>query len=118
MKRLVSGFRFAIKGFRTAVLGQRNLRFHLVVGSIVIVAGFVFNISVMEWCILLLCIGFVVSAELVNTAIEELVNMISPERKEQAGKIKDIAAGAVLWAAMISALIGVIIFDTRIFLPL
>jgi diacylglycerol kinase (ATP) len=114
MKRFIKSFRFAIQGFLSALPSQANLRIHLIVSLLVIAAGFAFRVSVVEWCVLLLCMGLVISLELINTAIEKLVDMVSPEWKEQAGQIKDIAASAVLWSAIISALIGLIIFGTHL----
>ncbi|MFM9840140.1 MAG: diacylglycerol kinase family protein [Cyclobacteriaceae bacterium] len=114
MKRFINSFKFAAKGFRAALSGQVNLWIHLCVTLAVIIAGISFRVSATEWCVLLLCIGLVISLELINTAIEKLVDMVSPEWKEQAGLIKDIAASAVLWSSIISALIGLIIFGTHL----
>jgi diacylglycerol kinase len=114
MKRLINSFRFAVKGFREALSGQINLRIHLIVSLIVIVAAFSFRVSAIEWSILLLCIGLVISLELINTAIEKLVDMVSPEWKEQAGHIKDVAAAAVLIVSLVALIIGLIIFWNRI----
>jgi diacylglycerol kinase len=114
MNRLIKSFCFASQGFLAALSGQLNLRIHLTVSFCVILSGFIFRVSEIEWIVLLLCIGLVVGLELMNTAIEELVNMVSPEKKDQAGKIKDIAASAVLWSAIISALVGIIVFAKHI----
>lgn len=116
MKRLVKSFRFAFQGFFSALSSQVNLRIHLAVSIGVVIAGFAFCVSAIEWCVLLLCMGLVIGLELINTAIEKLVDMVSPEWKEQAGHIKDIAASAVLWSAVISILIGLLIFGRQIFL--
>lgn len=113
MKRLIKSFQFAIQGFLFALSSQANLRIHLIVSLLVIAAGFGFSVSAIEWCVLLLCMGLVISLELINTAIEKLVDMVSPEWKEQAGQIKDIAAGAVLWSSIISILVGLIIFGSH-----
>ncbi len=112
MKRLIKSFQFAIQGFLSALSSQANLRIHLIVTMVVIATGFAFHISAIEWCILILCMGLVIGLELINTAIEKLVDLISPEWKEQAGQIKDIAASAVLWSAIISILVGLIIFGS------
>jgi diacylglycerol kinase len=114
MKRFINSFKFAAKGFRAALSGQVNLRIHLCVTLAVIIAGISFRVSPVEWCILLLCMGLVISLELINTAIEKLVDMVSPEWKEQAGLIKDIAAAAVLIVSLVALIIGVIIFWHRI----
>ena len=69
-----------------------------------------FNISTVEWCIVLLCFAMVLAAEAFNTAIERLVNLVSPDYHTLAGDVKDIAAGAVLICAIAAAIIGVIVF--------
>jgi diacylglycerol kinase len=114
MKRLIKSFQFAIQGFRNALVGQVNLRIHLIASFVVIVTGFTFRVSAIEWCILLICIGIVIGLELINTAIERLVDMVSPEWKEQAGQIKDIAAAAVMIVSLVSLAIGVVIFGNHL----
>lgn len=116
MKHFIQSFKFAGRGIWLAVMKQRNLRIHLGITALVILAAYYFEVTNVEWSILLLCIGLVISLELMNTAIESLVNLISPEWKESAGRIKDISAGAVLWSAIIAVLIGLLIFGNRIFL--
>jgi len=71
---------------------------------------FFFGITRTEWIVIILCIGVVIAAELFNTAIERLVDLVSPERHPIAGQVKDIAAGAVLVCAVAAAIIGIIIF--------
>lgn len=86
------------------------MQIHLAFVGAVIVCGVIFRISRMEWIACAICFGLVISAELINTAIETIVNMVSPERQPLAGKAKDIAAGAVLVAAIFAAIAGTIIF--------
>ena len=76
----------------------------------VIIAGIVLGITRTEWIMVVMCIGTVIAAELFNTAIEKLVDSVSPERHPVAGQVKDIAAGAVLICAVAAAIIGLIIF--------
>jgi diacylglycerol kinase (ATP) len=114
MNRLIKSFRFAIQGFHSALSNQVNLRIHLAVSMGVIIAGFAFRVSATEWCVLLLCMGLVISLELINTAIEKLVDMVSPEWKQQAGQIKDVAASAVLIVSLVALIIGLIIFSNHI----
>lgn len=75
-----------------------------------IAAGFFFGITGMEWCAILLCIAMVLGLEMVNTAMENLVNLVTKEQHPLAGKVKDIAAGAVAFASLISVVVGVIVF--------
>ena len=76
----------------------------------VIIAVIVLGITRTEWIMVVMCIGTVIAAELFNTAIEKLVDLVSPERHPVAGRVKDIAAGAVLICAVAAAIIGLIIF--------
>lgn len=88
---------------------------HLLATAVVIVAGFIFGLSKIEWSIIALTIGLVIVTELLNTAIEMLVDLVSPEYNERAGKIKDVSAGAVLLSAIISVVVAVFIFGNKIF---
>jgi diacylglycerol kinase len=110
MRNFFKSFLYAIHGLWSAIADQRNLKVQLAVAIVVIGAGFYLAITAMEWCVILLCIAFVIGLELVNTALENLVDLVTLERKPLAGMIKDIAAGAVLMVSMLSLVIGVIIF--------
>ena len=111
----MSGFVYAAKGLIEAVRTQFTIRFHFVATVLVIALSFYYNLNPTEWCFILLSIAIVWSTELVNTAIEYLTDFVSPEYNFLAGKVKDIAAGAVLIAALVSACIGLIIFIPKIF---
>lgn len=89
---------------------QINPWIHLFATTVVVAAGFWFNVTTMEWCVLLLAIGLVWTAEALNTAIEFAIDLVTPDYHELAGKSKDIAAGAVLLASIVSASVGLIIF--------
>lgn len=82
----------------------------MIAAMAVIIAGIVLGITRTEWIMVVMCIGTVIAAELFNTAIEKLVDLVSPERHPVAGQVKDIAAGAVLICAVAAAIIGLIIF--------
>lgn len=110
MKRFLLGFLYAWKGIKVAVTEQRNLKIQIAIGVVVMVLAFYFQVTATEWCILLLAIALVLGLELLNTAVEDMVNLITPERHRLAGRIKDIAAGAVLIVSIISAVIGFLIF--------
>ena len=110
MKEFLQSFIYAIKSLWAAIDDQRNLKVQLAVACIVVGAGFYFSISSLEWCIILICIAIVTGMELINTAIENLVDLVTMERNPLAGKIKDIAAGAVLAVSVISLIVGLIIF--------
>ena len=110
MKSFFRSFIYALHGIWSGVADQRNLKFQLAIAVVVIGAGFYVSITPIEWCIILLCIALVIGLELVNTALENLVDLVTIERNPLAGKIKDIAAGAVLIVSVISLIIGLIIF--------
>lgn len=103
-------FGFAIQGFRTAFTGERNIKIMLAGGIFAVIMGFVLRIDLMSWAIVLLCCGCVISGELVNTAIETIVDLVSPEFHPLAGKAKDIAAASVWIICVISAIVGLLVF--------
>ena len=107
-------FRYALKGIGHMLYIEHNAWIHTFALIVVVLAGFLFQISKIEWLFIVFAIGFVFTAEAINTAIELLVNKISPEKNEQAGLIKDVAAGAVLIAACTALAIGLIIFLPKI----
>lgn len=106
----VRSFGYAWKGIHQCIGKEQNLSFHLIATVVVVAAGFFFGITRTEWMIVVLCIGVVIAAELFNTAIERLVDLVSPERHPIAGFVKDVAAGAVLVCAVAAAIVGGIIF--------
>jgi len=114
IKQRGKSFGYAGKGLLYAFRTQHNLWIHLVLALIAIGMGFWLKISSAEWCFVVFAIGFVLAAELFNTAIEWLVDLVSPEWNEKAGKIKDVAAGAVLVSALDALLIGLIVFGPKI----
>ena len=110
LKKQLRSFGYAWKGIQSCVGKEQNLSFHLIAAMAVIIAGIVLGITRTEWIMVVMCIGTVIAAELFNTAIEKLVDLVSPERHPVAGRVKDIAAGAVLICAVAAAIIGIIIF--------
>ena len=110
LKKQLRSFGYAWKGIQSCVGKEQNLSFHLIAAMAVIIAGIVLGITRTEWIMVVMCIGTVIAAELFHTAIENLVDLVSPERHPVAGQVKDIAAGAVLICAVAAAIIGLIIF--------
>lgn len=106
---------FAIQGFRTAVRTERNIKVMIGGGIGAIVAGFVVGLDPLSWAIVLVCCGVVISAELLNTAVETVVDLVSPEFHPLAGRAKDIAAAAVWVLSVLVALVGIIVFANAIF---
>lgn len=103
-------FRDAFRGIREGVLGERAFAVHLPVAIAVIVAGVFFNVSRMEWLVLVLCIALVITAELLNSALERMAKAVTQERNVHVGAALDIAAGAVLFAACGAVVCGLIVF--------
>jgi diacylglycerol kinase len=112
-KRLKS-FTAAVAGFKELVLHEHNARIHLVAAVLAVAAGFLLNISSWEWVAIVLVIGLVFAAELVNSAIEELSDVINPQSDRRIKRIKDYGAAAVLVAAMVSVVVGFVIFVPKI----
>ena len=103
-------FKYAFEGIFVALKDQPNLIFHFLASIIVILLGHIFEITQTEWLILTLTIGLVITIELTNTAIEEIVNSFTTETHPSAKKAKDVAAGAVLIASITAVIIGLLIF--------
>ena len=115
LKKLIRSFGFASKGIIAAIISGQNMRIQLLAAIAVIAAGVYFHISVSEWCLVTLCIGMVWMAEAFNTAIEILTNHIQPQFHPEAGKVKDVAAGAVLIISIAAAIVGVLVFWKYLF---
>ncbi len=113
-KPLFSTFSYAINGIVTTIREERNMMIHFLMMILVVVAGIIFQISCMEWLICLILIGLILSLELVNTAIENVVDLVTKDQNDIAKKAKDIAAGAVLMMSLFAALVGLIIFIPKI----
>lgn len=113
-KQLI-GFKYAFNGLKIAIKEEHNTRIHLFAACCVLIAGVVFHISTTEWLAVIFCIGWVIALELMNSAIENTTDFISGEKNETIKKIKDLSAGAVLIAAIASAVIGLIIFLPKIY---
>ncbi len=107
---LYKSFGYAFAGIFTCIKKERNMKIHCAVSVLVVVAGLVFTLSATEWCVCLLLFGLVMAFELVNTAVESAVDLVTEERKPLAKIAKDTAAGAVLMAAIMAGVIGCIIF--------
>ncbi|MFC4800837.1 diacylglycerol kinase family protein [Neobacillus sp. GCM10023253] len=109
-KKFWHTFAYAIEGIVTALKHERNMRFHAISAVIVIAFGLFFSITKIEWLFILVSIGGMFSLELLNTAIERVVDLVTNEYKPLAKQAKDIAAGAVFIFAIITLVIGIVIF--------
>lgn len=106
----MKSFVFAFRGIARTIRNERNMRIHLCFTLYVILAGAVTRITVSEWTAVLICIGMVTALECINTSVENLCDTVSPEKSEGIRITKDAAAGAVLCAAVFSAVVGSIVF--------
>ena len=114
-KKLINSFKYAIQGILSSFKTERNMKIHIFIMILVIIAGFILKINKYEWIACILCFAIVISGELFNTAIETVVDMVMPYKNDKSKIAKDIAAGAVLTLAIGAAVIGVIIFVPKIF---
>jgi diacylglycerol kinase len=114
-RRRVDSFKFAFDGLADLFRAQVNARIHLLAVLVVSWAGWYWHISAFEWMIIVLCFMLIISLEAVNTALEYLTDLASPEFHPLAGKAKDVAAAAVLWSAIGSVVIGGLIFIPKLF---
>jgi diacylglycerol kinase len=113
IKTVLNSFKHAFRGIALA-FQEHNFKIHLIMFVLVVIAGSYFSIEDYEWIVILVISALVLSLELVNTAIEGLCDLYSKEKDERIKKIKDLAAGAVLIAAILAAVIGLIIFTPYI----
>ena len=110
MNRFFKSFRFAWEGIAHGRKTERNFKFHLVAMIVVIIAGLLTKLTATEWMIVAILIGGMLALELMNSAVERIVDLVTVERLPLAKQAKDLAAGAVLIYAMMSAAIGLLIF--------
>ncbi len=114
MKKFLLSFKYALAGIVRTIIEERNIKIHLLAVIVVIIMGIIYKISGIEWIICLILFGLVISSELINTAIENTVDLVTKEKKALARKAKDAAAGAVLINAFISVIAAIIIWLPKI----
>ena len=113
-KNLINSFKYAIEGFISSFKTERNMIIHILAMILVVILGMYLKLSFIEWCLIVMSIALVIGSELFNTAIETIVDMISPEKNPKAKLAKDISAAAVLAFAIGAAIVGIIIFVPKI----
>jgi len=113
-QKRIKSFGYAFNGIRLLFFSQANARIHLFVALAVVIAGLLCRISSTEWLAIIVCISLVIGMEAMNTAVEWLTDLISPEYHPLAGKVKDVAAAAVLITVIGAVVAGLIIFIPRI----
>lgn len=112
---LVKAFYHAFNGAGYFIRYDRNAKIHLAAAILVVIAGVYFGIAIMEWCILFLCMGLVISFEMLNHALETLCDVVHEAHHPLIKTVKDVAAAAVLCSAITSAMIGLVIFIPKIY---
>lgn len=114
MKKIVHSFVFAFNGLKICFASEVNFKVHVVLATAVLILGAVFKISNTEWLAVIACIAFVTATEMINTAIEKLCDLVQKDFHPGIKKVKDIAAGTVLLAAICSLTVAIIIFLPKI----
>ena len=114
LRKRLKSFHYAFNGIKNLIKNEHNARIHLVALICVIGLGIIFKIELTEWVAITIVSGLVILTELLNTAIEKLADFIEPNRNEKIGIIKDYCAGAVLISAVISVVVGGLIFIPKI----
>jgi len=112
-KRLKS-FTYAFNGLKVLFAEEHNSRIHLFATVCVIIAGALLKLSLLEWAAVAFAVGLVFSGEIFNSAIEDLSDVVCPERDDRIKKVKDLAAAAVLVNAIAAAVIGLLVFVPKI----
>ncbi len=114
IKKLIHSFRYAFEGLKLAVSVDQNVRFHIIVGLLVIPIAILLKVSSFEFIFIIFSIFFVLITEMMNTAVEEMTNLIIKEHREEARIAKDVAAAAVLLSAVFALIVGIIILIPRL----
>ena len=114
LRRIPASFRYAWRGLWHVLRTEHNLRIHLAATLLAVVLAILLHISEVEWAVLALTIGFVIFSEVLNSVIEDFLDVIHPSQHESVRRIKDVLAGAVLFSAFIALVVGVLLFGSRL----
>ena len=114
IRKRIRSFGYAFSGIRTLLHDEHNSRIHLFAMACVVACGFLLDISSMEWCVVALCCGGVLMAEAMNSAVEAIADLVSPEFHPLIKKAKDVGAAGVLMMAIAAATAGLIIFLPKV----
>lgn len=112
--RVIKSFGWALNGLKDCILHEKNFRIQYSIALLMVIAGIFFSISATEWVIILLCFAVVLGFEIINSAIEKLCDLVQPDFNLVIKKVKDMSASAVLLSAIISFIIGCIIFLPKV----
>jgi len=109
-------FYYAFQGLKTALSQEPNLRIHFTAAALALFLGLILKLSTFEWLLLAFTIFYVITLELLNTVMEAVVNLVSPDIKPYAKVAKDVSAACVLLAAILSVIVGIVLFLPKIML--
>lgn len=109
-KKRGKAFVYAWQGFKALLRYEHNARIHLVAAILAVIAGILLGISPLEWCVVVMCIGLVIAAEALNSAVEALADKISPGYDPLIGRAKDLGATAVTLLAIVAVVVGCIVY--------
>ena len=115
LENRIKSFGYAFNGIFLVFRHETHAQIHLIALILVVSAGLYFDLSTTEWLAIIIVIGMVISCEIVNSSIEALVNLVSPDFNLQAGKVKDMAAGAVVICVIAAIVVGLLVFLPKIF---
>ncbi len=110
LRKFLKSFSYAVTGWKEVFSREQNFKVHTLLGILALLMGWWLNISPTEWCVILVVIALVLAAELCNTALENLCDLIKPEQNETVRIVKDMSAGMVLCCATGALLVGIVIF--------
>ncbi len=111
---IINSFKYAFSGVKEAFQSEKNMKIHFLLMVLAIIFGIVLKLSSVEWAILVVTIGLVLISEFINTSLEQIVDIVSPEKQEKARIAKDVAAAGVLVAAIVAILVGAFLFLPKI----
>lgn len=114
LSKHLKSYGHALRGLRKAILHEAHMKIHVTAALVVVLLGWVFHVTGIQWCLLILCIGSVISAELINTGIEKLCDRVTADYDPHIKQVKDLSAAAVLICAIAALITGGIIFIPEI----
>ncbi len=110
MDRFFASFYYALRGISTAYVSEINFRIEIIITALVLILAYLFRISSTEVALCVFAIGLVIAAELFNTALEKLADIVTKEHHPAIGIVKDVSAAAVLIACLVAGVVGIVIF--------
>ena len=114
LKKRIKSFTYAFRGIISSVRNEHNVRVHILLLTVAIIIAIVLKINYLEWCLLFFAIAMVLTAELFNSAIERLTDIVNPDWNKKVMLLKDYSAAAVLVSAIVSIVVGCLIFVPKI----